>query len=144
MTFLRRLRPATWTVLLLLAACLPWWVATHVRAEPCWRAWVVSVVEIIDGDTVDLEVSWEPRHTAQERVRLLGVDTPELHGATKAAGEAAKRYTTTWLATSGPTEIVVCRPARDHFGRLLARIVSSVKGDLSAALIAGGFAVPYP
>lgn len=132
--------PATWTLVLLLAELLIW---TPAGAEPCWRAWVVSIVEVIDGDTVELELSWEPRHTATERVRLLGIDTPELHGATRAAGEAAKLFTLTWLADSGPSELVVCRPARDHFGRLLGHVVSAVKGDLGAALIAAGHAVPY-
>jgi len=132
-----------WLLWLLLAAtAIACWVAA-VHAEPCWRAWVVAVVHVVDSDTIDLEVSWEPRHTAEERVRLLGVDAPELHGATKAAGEAAKAYTTAWLATSGPTEVVVCQPARDSFGRLLGRVVSRTQGDLSAALLAAGHAVPY-
>jgi endonuclease YncB( thermonuclease family) len=112
-------------------------------AEPCWRAWVVAVVNVVDGDTVDLEVSWEPRHTAEERVRLVGIDTPELHGATKPAGEAAKAFTVTWLGTAGPTEVVVCRPARDSFGRLLGHVVSLTQGDLGAALMAAGHAMPY-
>jgi micrococcal nuclease len=113
------------------------------RASPCWRAWVVAVVETIDGDTVDLEVSWEPAHVVTERVRLLGVDTPEVRGPTREAGLAAKAYTAAWLADSGPTELVVCRPARDAFGRLLGRVVSLSKGDLGASLLATGHAVPY-
>lgn len=118
-------------------------LATEASAEPCWRAWVVTVVETVDGDTVDLEVTWEPAHTATERVRLLGVDTPEVKGATRDAGLAAKAYVVAWLADSGPTELVVCRPARDSFGRLLGRVVSQIKGDLGAALLAAGHAVPY-
>lgn len=128
-------------VSLLAVAILCWVVAA--RGEPCWRAWVVAVVHVVDGDTVELEVSWEPRHVATERVRLLGIDTPERKGATREAADAAMRYTATWLADSGPTELVVCRPPRDSFGRLLGRIVSATKGDLAAALIAAGHAVSY-
>ena len=113
------------------------------HAEPCWRAWLVAVVDVIDGDTVQVDVTWEPGHVATERVRLLGVDTPEVKGATRPAGEAAKAYTAKWLEDAGGTELVVCRPARDSFGRLLGRLVSRTKGDLGAALLAAGHAVPY-
>ena len=98
---------------------------------------------VVDGDTVAVEVTWEPGHVATERVRLLGIDTPERKTTTLAAGDAAKAYTTKWLEDSGPTEIVVCRPARDSFGRLLGRLISTVKGDLAAALLAAGHAKPY-
>lgn len=139
----RRLTPATWTLLLLLLTGLLLAGPGYGAAEPCWRGWVVSA-EAVDGDTVDVDVSWEPRHVATERVRIVGIDTPELHGVSKAAGEAAKAYTAKWLADSGATELVVCRPARDSFGRLLGRLVSATKGDLGAALQAAGHAVPYP
>lgn len=132
--------PVVWALLFALAAIAVWRVA---RAEPCWRGWLVAVVETIDGDTVEVEVTWEPGHVVTERVRLLGIDTPEVKGPTRPAGEAAKAYTATWLVDSGPTELVVCRPARDSFGRLLGRLVSQTKGDLAAALLAAGHAVPY-
>ena len=113
-------------------------------ADPCWRGFLVAVVTVVDGDTVDLDVTWEPDHVATVRVRLAGIDTPELKGDTRVAGEAAKTYTTKWLENSGATELVVCRPARDSFGRYIGRLVSATKGDLSAALLASGHAKPYP
>ena len=125
----------------LLAACALFAPAAH--ADPCWRAWLVAVVTVVDGDTVDLDVTWEPGHVATERVRLIGVDTPEIKGTTRTAGEAAKAYTVKWLDEAGGTELVVCRPARDSFGRLLGRLISRTKGDLGAALLAAGHATPY-
>lgn len=128
---------------LLLAFLLAYVGPGYGQAEPCWRGWIVSA-EAVDGDTVDVEVSWEPRHVATERVRLAGLDAPELTGATRAAGEAAKTFVVRWLADSGATELIVCRPIRDSFGRYLGRLVSVSKGDLGAALLTHGHARPYP
>jgi endonuclease YncB( thermonuclease family) len=137
-------------ILALLAAAVAGWVVAA-RGAPCWRGWVVALVEVVDGDTVELDVTWEPEHIATVRVRILGIDTPELRPRRdvtareeiKAAALAAKAYTVRWLETAGPTELLVCRPARDSLGRLLGRLVSVTQGDLSAALITAGHAVPY-
>jgi endonuclease YncB( thermonuclease family) len=131
---------------------MPWLLASWLlayggvgygQAEPCWRGFLVAVLEVVDGDTVDVEATWYPRHTAVDRVRVAGVDSPELAGETHAAGVAARAFTAKWLADSGATEVMVCGRPRDAFGRLLARIVSISKGDLGAALLAAGHAVPY-
>lgn len=76
-----------------------------------------TVVRVIDGDTVELEIG-----AATERVRLLGIDAPEsvarnvpeqCFGAEAAAALAE-------LLPAG-TDVEVSRDleARDHYGRLL-------------------------
>ena len=46
------------------------------------------VVEVIDGDTIDVSPNWTWNNQSGKRVRLKGVDAPELGTP---AGAAAKR-----------------------------------------------------
>lgn len=48
------------------------------------------LVRVIDGDTVILEVDTGFATRREERIRLLGIDAPEVVGADKAKGMAAK------------------------------------------------------
>jgi len=96
-------------------------------------------VHTVDGDTFDAELDVWLGLVAIERVRVLGVDTPELKGATKPQALAAKQFTADWLA-KGPVEIEACR--RDAFGRVLGRVNRG--GEyLDEVLIAHGLGVPF-
>ena len=53
---------------------------------------------VVDGDTFDAELDVWLGLVAVERVRVLGINAPELKGATKEAGLAAKQFTADWLA----------------------------------------------
>jgi endonuclease YncB( thermonuclease family) len=99
---------------------------------------VVSVVDILDPTTIEFEITWEPAHVARERVRLWGITVPEPRSA------IVRQHIKEWLQDAGPTEVVVCRAARDSEGRLVGRVVSSVKGDLSAELLRIGAVTPQP
>lgn len=86
----------------------------------CWTVLSQSGTAI-DGDTFDTVVPiWigfgSRSISVSERVRVLGVDTPELTGATKDAALAAKAFTQRWLS-QGPFSINACK--RDAFGRVL-------------------------
>jgi endonuclease YncB( thermonuclease family) len=107
--------------------------------EACWTGHVVSVEAVIDGDTIRVDLSIWIGMVATETIRILGVDTPEKADREKWA--AAAQFTKEWLAASGYTEVTVCR--RDSFGRALGVVKSRQKGDLAAALLYAGHAVPY-
>jgi micrococcal nuclease len=47
-----------------------------------------TVVDVVDGDTLTLDIDLGFSVTVRERVRLYGVDTKETKGATRAAGLA--------------------------------------------------------
>jgi micrococcal nuclease len=98
-----------------------------------------KVINIIDGDTVDCVISLGFYLTATHRFRLLGVNCPEVHGDTKAAGLEAAAYTRATLL--GQT--VRIRTAKsDSFGRWLAQVfIGDV--DFNQSLIDRGLAVPY-
>lgn len=91
-------------------------------------------LRVVDGDTLDC---------AGRRIRLIGIDTPEMPGHCRPGRDCmpgnpftAKAYLQS-LAVSG----VSCRIAgEDAYGRALARCRSDA-GDLSCAMIASGHAV---
>jgi micrococcal nuclease len=89
----------------------------------------------IDGDTVIAP--------GGERIRVLGVDTPELHPCRCEfecrLGQRAKRRTQKLLDT-GPVTVAPFRP--DRYGRMLARILIDGR-DISLILIEEGLARPY-
>lgn len=97
------------------------------------------IVRIVDGDTLDIQIRGHV-----ERVRLIGIDTPE----TKKPGvpvqcfgpEATARLTK--LLPPG-SEIVVRRDVepRDDYGRLLLYVYRFDDGMfVNAELVRGGFA----
>jgi micrococcal nuclease len=85
-------------------------------------------VKVIDGDTIDVTVDLGFHVFREIRIRLLGVNTPELKGETKQAGEAARSATEAWLMNHDNLVIStwkVQKRMQDHFGRYLA----IVRGD---------------
>lgn len=103
----------------------------------------VALHDCHDGDTCRFLLPARALPPTVEAVRLLGVDTPELPGrcpAEQAAALAARDFLLDLLRRAERIEIL---PAgRDHFGRLLARVLAD-GADAGAALIAAGLARPY-
>lgn len=116
-------------------------------------------LKVVDGDTIDVRTDKGfDDNGLWMRLRLLGVNTPELRGDTKTAAEAAKQFTIDWLSTHADAKSrVFIRTVRsihdvdkdDSFGRYLATVYNLVDGEiqgdhcLNAALLDSGQAVPY-
>lgn len=116
-----------------------------------------TVIEIVDGDTVDVRLA----NGSEDTVRLLGVDTPEVHTAndpsefegvpdTKAGrdclhewGERASDHATTQLLGKTVTlSFDENEPHRGYYGRLLSYI--HVDGaSFNYGLITNGLARKY-
>jgi len=100
-----------------------------------------TVVRVIDGDTLDVRIG-----LAQERIRLISVDSPEARNPTECFGPEASRRTAE-LVPPG-TRVGLERDVTEHdrFGRLLRYVYLPDGRLLSAVLIAEGFAevVFYP
>lgn len=98
-----------------------------------------QVAKVTDGDTLVLICD----HQAH-RVRLLGMDTPEIfHPRCLDEAEAglAARQAMQSLVASGPVTAVRFQ-GHDRYGRDLAHV--SVAGrDLGASMLASGLALPY-
>lgn len=94
-----------------------------------------NVVRVIDGDTVDVRIAGHVR-----RVRLLGINTPELHPrqcyATQAK-TAARRQMPVGSRVKLTSD--VRQPRTDRYGRQL-RYVSRGKTDVNRRLVYAGAA----
>ncbi|HKE98034.1 MAG TPA: thermonuclease family protein [Actinomycetes bacterium] len=112
------------------------------------RLWVYRArpVRAVDGDTVDVVID-QGMHTQRlERLRLFGINCPEVHGETRPAGLAASAYTTGWLAEAGTDAwpLVLQTARSDVFGRWLAIVWrASDQRSLNDDLVAAGHAVAF-
>ena len=117
-----------------------------------YRIWIERV---IDGDTVQCSLDQGLRIYRTERLRLLGVDTPELNAsdpAVRLKAIAAKDYTAAWILEHGAHHspetgttlawpFIVRTAKADSFGRWLADVTCGAGHSLSADLLSsGGFA----
>lgn len=124
-------------------------------------------LNVVDGDTIDVEIDVGFHSVRTERLRILGVNTPELHAkdpAVRAAAQVAKDFTTNWLATAaaslGPMamdpsgkdrplgwSLMVRTEKTDAFGRYLAQVMRDIQGvgqaDLGVALLDTKNAIPF-
>ena len=117
-------------------------------------AWVVSV---IDGDTLEVRVHIWLGQDLNTRVRLAGIDAPELKGKCDREKDLARRARAYLLARLDPADSGVGAKAGagageirlreirygKFAGRVLARVETLDGTDLGQGLIAAGLARPY-
>jgi micrococcal nuclease len=102
----------------------------------------VGVVErVVDGDTIDLRIGGR-----DERVRLIGIDTPELHtdsGVPECFAVEASGFTAGELPIGSEVRLERDVVGRDDYGRLLAYVYRRVDGVLiNELVVARGYARP--
>lgn len=104
-----------------------------------------TVTRVVDGDTIRVRVSG-----VDERVRLIGIDTPETHGAggvRECFGAEASRRTAALLPPGTAVRLVRDVEARDRYRRLLAYVYREADGlFVNLALAREGYAttLTYP
>ena len=104
------------------------------------HAITAHVVNVYDGDTLTVVLDG-----ARERVRLIGIDAPEVksnsHGPAGELGPAAGLYLTA-LVGGRTVELVLGIKERDRYGRLLAYVyLDGVFINLE--MVRAGYAVVY-
>jgi endonuclease YncB( thermonuclease family) len=112
--------------------------------KPLRGSYAAEVFNVVDGDTFDARVRVWPGLDITTRVRLRGIDAPELFSA-KCAGERAKADTAraalkTLLAEG---DVVLMHVSIEKYGRALADAATRATPDVSAAMLANGHARPY-
>lgn len=101
------------------------------------RQEVYTVVAVIDGDTIEVVDETGRR----ERVRYIGIDTPEFDhdaGTAECLAEEARRYNEALVAAHA-VELTADVEEKDKYGRLL-RYVSVAGRDVGESLLAAGYA----
>ena len=97
----------------------------------------VIVSYVVDGDTIILKNG--------DKIRLIGVDAPEIHGDTKPVGEFgwdAKKFVEDFLKTNDwKISLEFDEERYDHYGRVLAYVYGK-DGMLNELLLQNGLARP--
>ena len=88
-------------------------------------------VRVVDGDTVDLIIDLGFRMTTYQRIRLLGVDTPELNDTDVSKREEAKeaRDRVRELLVDGMNDEAVLQKLDKGAARTYPLIIESEKAD---------------
>jgi endonuclease YncB( thermonuclease family) len=104
----------------------------------------VDVIRTIDGDTFEARVHLSSGFEITTRVRLRGIDAPELRAScprelqmAEAAGDALRG-----LLNQGEVTIYNIGPDK-YYGRVDADVATRRTENVSAALLAAGYARPY-
>jgi micrococcal nuclease len=99
------------------------------------------VTYVVDGDTVDVDVDGR-----DERVRLIGIDTPETKRPdtpVECFGPEATDFVTTLLRVGTPVRLERDVVGRDDFGRLLAYVFRAEDGMfVNHEIVRRGYARP--
>ena len=106
---------ATLAVALLGSAGWGWWSGGRTAAR-----FGATVVHVVDGDTIDVDVGGR-----DERMRLLGADTPETVDPRKPVqcyGPEASAHTKARLPPGTRVVLETDAEVRDKYGRLLAYV----------------------
>ena len=102
-----------------------------------------EVMRIIDGDTFEVSARIWLGEAVDVRVRIEGIDAPELHANCAEElrrAEAGRDYLSRRIA-GGEVEL---RDVRyDKYGGRIRAVVRDDRGDVGAAMIAAGLARPY-
>jgi len=119
-------------------------VGTNSHKFDLQTVYPAEVVRIIDGDKFQARVQVWPGLSVDTKVRLRGIDAPELHircADEYAKAQAARAALETMLAAGGVT---ISRVGIDKYGgRVDAAVATRDTADVSAALLNGGWARSY-
>ncbi|MBV5256878.1 thermonuclease family protein [Synechococcus moorigangaii CMS01] len=133
-------------IILLSMLTAPLAAAQHVIPGPI----EAEVVRIIDGDTIEVRAFIWPGHSVETRVRLAGVDAPEIRRvqceAEREAGHRAKAFVEGLLAPDGGmrARIAIRNVQLGSFaGRVIAAMDLPDGRDLGTVLLVEGLVSPY-
>lgn len=109
-----------------------------------------SVLQVVDGDTVDVVVALGFDVSIRNRFRLDGVDAPESFGSNASdAGRAAKQYLTDLLPPGTALIVRTVKDRKEKYGRYLAELFlvgadgQPAATSVNQTLLSNGHARPY-
>lgn len=105
-----------------------------------------KILDWIDGDTCDLEIDLGFRILVKVRVRLYGINSPEIKGETREEGLRAKAFVEDNCKPGSAVVVKTYKDKQEKFGRYLAEIWFNYNGlntCLNELLIQKGLAQKY-
>lgn len=104
----------------------------------------VDVIRTIDGDTFEARVHLWPGLDMTTRVRLRGIDAPELKAACPQELQMAEAASAALRDLLGQGEVTIYNIGPDKYnGRVVADVATKKTDNVSAALLAAGHARSY-
>ena len=101
-----------------------------------------KIVNVVDGDTVDAMIDLGFNISFRERLRLYGIDTPELNSRDTAVRESARIATDFVIKHVLGRTVLLKTYKKDKFGRYLAEIFFDDQ-CLNQMLVENKLATPY-
>ena len=102
------------------------------------------VLRVIDGDTIAIRARIWIGQSVETKVRIAGVDTPELRGGCALEIELAIAARDLVVRVLGDQPATLRDVRYDKYGgRVLARVENNDGEDIAALLIAAGLGRPY-
>ena len=129
----------------------PGWTRTAWDSETIWRRagnaasrHPVDVIRTIDGDTFEARVHLSPELELTTRVRLRGIDAPELKASCQQELQMAESATNALRALLGEGGVTIFNIGPDKYaGRVVAEVATRRTGNVSTAMLAAGHARSY-
>jgi len=107
-------------------------------------AYPAEVLKVLDGDTFDARVHVWPGLSVTTKVRLRGIDAPELKSRCAEERERAETARAMLAAILGQGEVAIMRVSLDKYGgRVLADAATRATTDVSATLLHAGLVRAY-
>lgn len=106
-----------------------------------------KILEVVDGDTLDILIDLGFEVSYKTRIRLLGVDTPEIHSKNadiKKSGQISKKFVEEWVGRNPDVIVSTVKDKSEKYGRILATLRPLADDEaLNDLLIREKMAVPY-
>ncbi|WP_054852717.1 thermonuclease family protein [Olleya sp. ITB9] len=101
-----------------------------------------KIIAVYDGDTVTALVDLGFLHSQEMKLRLYGIDTPELRGEEKEEGKKVRDIVRSMILDKEVT-IRSYKDKQGKYGRYLANIILEDGLELNQWLVDNGHAKPY-
>ncbi len=121
-------------------------VIAFAQAKPDYPSgYHAKVLSIYDGDTFTAQIFSWPQHSIEARVRLRGIDTPEIRG--KCASEKQKaqqaKQRLIELIPEGSMVTLYQIELGTYAGRIIADVSTENGEDVGAVMLDENYARPY-
>lgn len=103
----------------------------------------VDVIRTIDGDTFLARVHQRDGRDLVARVRLRGIDAPEMKASCQTELDKAEAATGALRNLLGQGGVTIYNLGSEKYGRVLADVATRRTANVSAAMLAGGYARSY-
>ena len=108
--------------------------------------YIAQITAAHDGDTITANIDLGFKNwRMEEKLRLFGINTPELRGDTMQAAIAARDFLR-GLVLNKTVRIETLKDKQEKYGRYLAKIYVEIEGKeifVNDLLVEKGFAVAY-